>query len=115
MRISLTDILSRFKRIPGPERPKDGPESVQKRDLQLRQGGNEPQEDAELAALSQELESLGTLAVPAAAKERTWPPYGRKCGAVERRRPPPAGPATTGTHESGVAASVGRRELWPWR
>src|SRR5664279_1722617 len=72
MRISLTDILSRFKRIPGPERPKDGPESVQKRDLQARQGGNEPQEDAELAALSQELESLGTLAVPAAAKERTW-------------------------------------------
>src|SRR5660397_206100 len=72
MRISLTDILSRFKRIPGPERPKDGPESVQKRDLQPRQGGNEPQEDAELAALSQELESLGTLAVPAAAKERTW-------------------------------------------
>src|SRR5660398_112823 len=72
MRISLTDILSRFKRIPGPERPKDGPESVQKRDLQPKQGGNEPQEDAELAALSQELESLGTLAVPAAAKERTW-------------------------------------------
>src|SRR5660397_101603 len=71
MRISLTDILSRFKRIPGPERPKDGPESVQKRDLQPKQGGNEPQEDAELAALSQELESLGTLAVPAAAKERT--------------------------------------------
>src|SRR5660397_228333 len=72
MRISLTDILSRFKRIPGPERPKDGPESVQKRDLQPKQGGNEPQEDAELAAQSQELESLGTLAVPAAAKERTW-------------------------------------------
>src|SRR5680860_1674926 len=72
MRISLTDILSRFKRIPGPEGPKDGPESVQERDLQPRQGGNEPQEDAELAALSQELESLGTLAVPAAAKERTW-------------------------------------------
>src|SRR5660398_191488 len=72
MRISLTDILSRFKRIPGPERPKDGPESVQKRELQPKQGGNEPQADAELAALSQELESLGTLAVPAAAKERTW-------------------------------------------
>src|SRR5660398_105626 len=72
MRISLTDILSRFKRIPGPERPKDGPEAVQKRDLQPKQGGNEPQEDAELAALSQDLESLGTLAVPAAAKERTW-------------------------------------------
>src|SRR5680860_1004832 len=72
MRISLTDILSRFRRNPGPEGLRDGLEPVQERDLQPGQGESEPQEDAELTALSQEMESLGTLAVPAAAKERTW-------------------------------------------
>src|SRR5680860_1214364 len=72
MRISLTDILSRFRRNPGPEGLRDGLEPVQERDLQPGQGESEPQEDAELTALSQELASLGTLAVPAAAKERTW-------------------------------------------
>lgn len=68
MRISLTDILSRFKQASGPE----GHQPLQSGDPEPGYRTEEPQQDAKLADLAQDLESLGALAVPPAAKERTW-------------------------------------------